>query len=402
MKKWLVFALICLVAGGVYWFVGRKTHDNDVSYLTDPAVVGSLVKTVNATGEVGAVQLVTVGAQVSGQIKKLYVTVGQPVKKGDLIADIDSEPQLNQLETDKARLQSYDSQLAAKKIALKIASTRYDRAKLLSQKDAASRESLEEAQNTFELTKAQVVELESQIRQARIAVNTDEVNLGYTRIIAPLDGTVVSVPVDEGQTVNANQTAPTIAQIANLDLMELKIEISEGDITAVKPGMPIEYTILSDPDTVYAATLTSIDPGHTTLSNGSYKQTTSGASSSASSGSSSSNTAVYYYGKATIDNTGGPLRIGMTTQNRITVAKADNVLLVPSVAVRSRDGKKSVRVLKGDGTVEQRPVETGIQDGAQMEIRSGLAEGENVVTAQLTRKEAETQAAARTPRPPHI
>lgn len=92
-----------------------------------------------------------------------------------------------------------------------------------------------------------MTELESQIRQARIAVNTDEVNLGYTRITAPLDGTIVSVPVDEGQTVNANQTTPTIVQIADLDKMEIKIEISEGDITAVKPGMPITYTILSNP-----------------------------------------------------------------------------------------------------------------------------------------------------------
>ena len=105
-----------------------------------------------------------------------------------------------------------------------------------------------------------MTELESQIRQARIAVNTDEVNLGYTRITAPLDGTIVSVPVDEDQTVNANQTTPTIVQIADLDKMEIKIEISEGDITAVKPGMPITYTILSNPETEYKATLTSIDP----------------------------------------------------------------------------------------------------------------------------------------------
>lgn len=122
-----------------------------------------------------------------------------------------------------------------------------------------------------------MTELESQIRQARIAVNTDEVNLGYTRITAPLDGTIVSVPVDEGQTVNANQTTPTIVQIADLDKMEIKIEISEGDITAVKPGMPITYTILFQPETEYKATLTSIDPGLTTLTDGSYKTTSSTA-----------------------------------------------------------------------------------------------------------------------------
>ena len=134
------------------------------------------------------------------------------MKKGDLIAEIDSVPQLNQLETDKARLQSYESQLAAKKVALKIAKTKYDREMQLKKRDAASKESLEDAENAYALAKAEVTELESQIRQARIAVNTDEVNLGYTRITAPLDGTIVSVPVDEGQTVNANQTTPTIVR----------------------------------------------------------------------------------------------------------------------------------------------------------------------------------------------
>lgn len=113
--------------------------------------------------------------------------------------------------------------------------------------DAASKESLEDAENALcPRQGAEVTELECR-SEARIAVNTDEVNLGYTRITAPLDGTIVSVPVDEGQTVNANQTTPTIVQIADLDKMEIKIEISEGDITAVKPGMPITYTIFPIP-----------------------------------------------------------------------------------------------------------------------------------------------------------
>lgn len=119
-------------------------------------------------------------------------------------------------------------------------------------------------------------------------MNTDEVNLGYTRITAPLDGTIVSVPVDEGQTVNANQTTPTIVQIADLDKMEIKIEISEGDITAVKPGMPITYTILSNPETEYNATLTSIDPGLTTLTDGATRPPRIDGSSASSSSSSSS------------------------------------------------------------------------------------------------------------------
>ena len=389
-KKLFLIAALAVAAAVAAWYVLRMDQGDGMAYLTEPVTIGNITRTVNATGEVGAVQLVSVGAQVGGQIKRLHVVLGQDVKKGDLIAEIDSVPQLNQLETDKARLQSYESQLAAKKVALKIAKTKYDRERQLKKRDAASKESLEDAENAYALAKAEVTELESQIRQTQIAVNTDEVNLGYTRITAPLDGTIVSVPVDEGQTVNANQTTPTIVQIADLDKMEIKIEISEGDITAVKPGMPITYTILSNPETEYKAVLTSIDPGLTTLTDGSYK-TTSSTGSSSSSSSTSSNNAVYYYGKALIDNKQGPLRIGMTTQNVITVADVKDALLVPVIAVQSGNGKKFVRVLGPGDKPERREVTTGIADGIHIQILSGLKEGDAVITAQVTQQEQDAQ-----------
>lgn len=398
MKKKTAFVLLAAaVAAAGAFFAFRSDTTEAVGYLTEPVRIADIVKTVNATGEVGAVQLVSVGAQVSGQIKKLHVALGQSVTKGDLIAEIDSVPQLNQLETDKARLQSYESQLKAKQVALTIARTQYNRERKLKRSDAASQESLEDAKNALALAESQVDEIESLIRQMRITVNTDEVNLGYTRITAPLDGTIVSVPVDEGQTVNANQTTPTIVQIADLNQMEIKIEISEGDITSVKPGMAIEYTILAEPETVYRASLTSIDPGMTTLTDGSYK--TTGSSASSSSSSSSSN-AVYYYGNAVINNENGPLRIGMTTQTTIAVAEAKGVLVAPVVAVRRGGRGKFVRVLSPGGEVERREVVTGLSDGVNVEIVSGLKEGENVITAELTQAEiqAETQRRMRGPR----
>ena len=396
MKK-LFFLLLMLAVGGVLAFWLLPPSDDDMVYLTEPVVRGDIVKQVTATGEVSAVQLVSVGAQVSGQIKKLHVKLGQEVHQGDLIAEIDSVAQLNQLNTDKAKLNSYEAQLAAKKITLRVAETQYERTKKLRAKDAASREALEDAENALALAKAEVTLLESQILQTQIAVETDALNLSYTQITAPLDGTVVSVPVDEGQTVNANQTTPTIVQIANLNDMELRIEISEGDISSVKPGMPIEYTILSQPENVYTATLTSIDPGLTTLTDGSYKSTSSGSSSSSS--SSSSSEAIYFYGKAHIDNKNGPLRIGMTTQNVITVAKAENALLVPITSISSGPRGKIVHVLGDNGLPHKRSVTTGITDGVHTEIISGLQEGDNVIIAQLTREEREMELSRRGPRP---
>ena len=387
----VVLPILLLCVGGIWYW--RKNADDRaaMSYLTETVRRGEILATVNASGELDAVVSVDVGAQVSGQIERLYVELGQQVKKGDLIAEIDSTTQRNELEKSKAQLASYEAQLAARKTALDIAQTRYNRELKLRRSDSTSRENLESAQQTLASARADVAEMESQITQTRLAVSTAETNLGFTRISAPLDGTVVSVPVEEGQTVNANQTTPTIVQIADLDKMEIKIEISEGDITAVKPGMPITYTILSNPETEYKATLTSIDPGLTTLTDGSYKTTSSTGSSASSSSSSSSNNAVYYYGKALIDNKEGPLRIGMTTQNVITVADVKDALLVPVIAVQSRNGKKFVRVLGPGDKPERREVTTGIADGIHIQILSGLKEGDAVITAQVTQQERDAQ-----------
>lgn len=378
-----ILLIVIVVAAAGAWFALSGKQDK-VDYITETARVADIRKVVNATGEVGAVQLVSVGAQASGQIEKLYVSVGQQVRKGDPIADIDSTTQRNDLDINKAKLDTYQAQLAAKQVALKVAQTQYNREAQLRKTNSTSRESLEDAENTLATAKAAVAELESQIRQAQIAVNTAETNLGYTKISAPLDGTVVAVPVEEGQTVNANQTTPTIVQIADLSHMEIKIEIAEGDITQVKPGMTVDYTILAEPGATRRAVLDSIDPGLTTLSDGTYDT---------SSGSSSSDSAVYYYAKAVVPNPDGALRIGMTTQNVIVVESADQVTAVPSIAVFTRPGGEDyVRLLRPDGSVEERTVETGLSNNMLTEIRSGLQAGDRVVSAQMTQAEAAARA----------
>ena len=378
-----ILLIVIVVAAAGAWFALSGKQDK-VDYITETARVADIRKVVNATGEVGAVQLVSVGAQASGQIEKLYVSVGQQVRKGDPIADIDSTTQRNDLDINKAKLDTYQAQLAAKQVALKVAQTQYNREAQLRKTNSTSRESLEDAENALATAKAAVAELESQIRQAQIAVNTAETNLGYTKISAPLDGTVVAVPVEEGQTVNANQTTPTIVQIADLSHMEIKIDIAEGDITQVKPGMTVDYTILAEPGATRRAVLDSIDPGLTTLSDGTYDT---------SSGSSSSDSAVYYYAKAVVPNPDGALRIGMTTQNVIVVESADQVTAVPSIAVFTRPGGEDyVRLLRPDGSVEERTVETGLSNNMLTEIRSGLQAGDRVVSAQMTQAEAAARA----------
>lgn len=379
-KVWIptTIILLLIIALLAYWITQKK---NSVTYMTEKARIGNIRHAVEATGEISAVNLVTVGAQVGGQIKKLHVVLGQEVKQGQMIAEIDSTTQENLLRTDKLRLESYKSQLAARKTALEVAKRAYERERKLIQTDATSKENLDNARDAYAIAKANVDETTSLIKQTLLAINTDETNLGYTKIRAPLDGTVVSVPVEEGQTVNANQTTPTIIKIANLNDMEIDIQISEGDITKVKQGMPVDYTILSEPNTVFHATLDSIDPGLTTLSDGSYDK------SSSSSSSSSSTSAVYYYGKSFVNNPDGKLRIGMMTQCTILVANAENVLLVPSIAINSNGGKHTIRILKNNDQVEKREIKIGITDGVYTEVLSGVSEGEEVISSEVNEGE---------------
>lgn len=395
-KVWIpVLAVIVLVTGALtYWLVTSK---DEVTYMTETARIGKISQVVEATGEVAAVNLVNVGAQVSGQIKKLYVVLGQQVKQGEMIAEIDSQTQENTLNTDKAKLSNYKAQLNARKILLNIAKKQYDRELVLIRTNSTSQQNLENARDTYATAQANVNEMESLIRQTQITINTDETNLGYTKIRAPLDGTIVSVPVEEGQTVNANQTTPTIVQIANLGDMEIDIQISEGDITKVKPGMPVDYTILSEPNTIFHATLDSIDPGLTTLTDGSYSK----SSGSSSSSSSSSTEAVYYYGRSYVKNDEGKLRIGMMTQNSILVSSAENVLVVPTIAITNRKDQYFVRILTDKNKVEKRDVETGISDGVYTEIKSGLSEGEKVITSEVGKNEIVGTSSTRS-RPPRI
>jgi macrolide-specific efflux system membrane fusion protein len=369
VTKWGIGLLaVAALAAGMWWWLKPK---NEINYLTEPVVRTSIAQTVSATGEISAAQLVDVGAQASGQIKKLHVTLGQQVKKGDLIAEIDSTSQLNNLNTNKAKLDTYQAQLVSAEIALRSADKKYKREQALWQEDATSREALEDAQDAFAAAKASVAELKSSIRQTQIAINTAEADLGYTRITAPMDGTVVAIPVEEGQTVNANQTTPTIVQVADLSTMLNKMQIAEGDVNKVKAGMKLTFTTLSQPDNVREATLESIDPGLTTMSQGSYTTSTD-----------TTDSAIYYYARSLVPNEDNVLHIGMTTENTITINQAEKVLAVPKLAVKQRGGKQYVRVLGENNQPQEKEITTGLSDNMSTEVKSGLGEGENVIISE--------------------
>lgn len=371
-KKIILGVLIGAICFGYYVF--NKEESSEFKYITETVKRGDIINTVLATGSVSAYQKVSVGAQVSGQIKELKVKLGQSVKKGDLIAQIDSTQQKNELETAKSNLNIYKSQLKSKNISLNIAQAKYTRQLNLMKESASSKVDLEDAKSNLALAKSEVEVLKSQIEQANISVKNAVVNLGYTQITSPLDGVIVSIPIEEGQTVNSNQTTPTIVEIADLSKVIIKPEISEGDITKVKAGMNVDFSIIASPEEVYHTKLISVDPGTTTL--------TDGTATSSSSSSSSSSSAIYYYGNMVVSNENQKLRISMTTQNTITVEEVKNVLIVPTITIDKENGKYFVSVLnKNINREEKREIKTGISDSMNTEVISGLNENEEVISS---------------------
>ncbi|PZQ49877.1 MAG: efflux transporter periplasmic adaptor subunit [Rhodovulum sulfidophilum] len=381
--------LLLLAAGiGGYWYYSRA----EAPAVRPPSVAasrGDVEVSVLANGILKPSKLVAVGSQASGRITSLPVAVGDTIKAGDLIATIDSTRQENDLRTSEASLAQMRAQLVEKQATLQNQNRTLERQRTLASRNTIAASDLETAEANVAVTEAQIEATKAQIEAARVAVESARVNLGYTRITAPINGTVLAVVAQLGQTVNATQSAPTIVVLGDLSTMTIHAEISEADVVRTTPGQPVWFTILGDPDTPHAATLTSIAPAPDSVVD---DQSLTGESSDTSS------TAIYYNGVFTVPNPDGELRTYMTAQVRIVLDSARDVLTVPSGALGARDadGLTEVTVLGPDGAAETRRVEIGLDDRRLAEVRSGLAEGERVVIGGgVALNSAQTEGAAR-------
>lgn len=365
-------ALAAVVAAG--WLSYRQLYATapGAGLLTAEVRAASIEQTVVATGTLEAFNQVSVGAQVSGQIEALHVDFGDQVKAGDPIAEIDSLPQQNALANAKASLANVKAQRAAQQALLKQAQLAFERQQKMLAQNASARGDYEAAEAELASTRAQIAALDAQIEQAQIQVSTAELDLGYTRITAPIDGTVVGVVVKQGQTVNSSQSAPTLVKIAQLDRMTVKAEISEADVVKVEPGMQARFTILGEPDRPYRATLRMVEPAPDSINT---------SDSTSSSSTTSTDSAIYYLGALDVPNEDGKLRISMTAQVSIVLDSARDVPSIPSSALgrAGRDGLYTVQVLKADGGVESRRIRIGLEDSINVQVLEGLELGEKVV-----------------------
>ncbi|WP_026878080.1 efflux RND transporter periplasmic adaptor subunit [Ignatzschineria larvae DSM 13226] len=382
-RKWIV-SLVIIAIVGVIGYVYLKPEDR-INYLTAPVEKGDLEVSILAYGKMEASQQVDVGAQVSGQIQKMYVTLGESVKKGELLVEIDDLPQQNALRDSEARLKNMIASKVAKEAQLINARINLERQKNLIKNGATTQSEYDLAEANLKVYEAEVEALVAQIAQAQIALDTAEIDLGYTKITSPMDGVVVATVVKEGQTVNSTQTAPTIVKVADLSVMTIKAQISEADVTKLYPGMKAYFTILGEPDQRYEAVLRQIEPATETF------QTTTGNAVT------NFTEAVYYNGLFDVENPDHKFYIGMSTQVYIVLEDAENVLKIPVSALRfnptqgamtgkAPEGMRWVWVLEDQtqGKIVPRAIKTGISNNIAVEVIEGLKEGEAVITAEST------------------
>lgn len=443
--KWGVIALV-IVALGVLAYKTFKPKDTTPNYLTATAEIGDIENNVMASGKVKALNTVDVGAQVSGEVTRLFVDVGDEVKKGDLIAQIDQVTQKNNLSNEQASLEqseaalqsaraeslsrqaslkSAQADLASRQAELKQAQADFSRLQgllaidAISQQDydtqatkvataqaavANARAAIDTAKAAIATTEANINSQQAALRKSQTNVSTAKEDLSYTTIRAPMSGTVVSVTTEQGTTVNANQTAPTIVTLADLSTVRINAQISEADVINVKAGLPVYFNIIGNPDQKYDATLKAIEPAPEKISD-----------------TSSTDAAIYYVGYIEVPNTERRFRIDMTAQVYIVINQAKDALLIPSAALqpagksrKSGNAKKGagtantaanadknsrsdsespsdndsgattamVRVLKADGEVVEQTVKVGINNRVNAEILSGLKEGDEVILSE--------------------
>ncbi|WP_164885715.1 efflux RND transporter periplasmic adaptor subunit [Paenirhodobacter populi] len=361
----LIGAVVLAALG--YW--GWQTYgrsDRTAAPATVAVARGSVSQTVLATGQVEAKQLVSVGGRVSGQIETLAVVLGQDVKKDDLIVQIDSNDQENAVAQARANLANIAAQISATTANLSKAELEYARQQKLARSDYSSQQTLETAAADVEVYKANIAALEAQKSSAEINVKTAQTALSRTTIVAPISGTVVAVNVQQGQTVNATQSAPTMVKLADLDTVVIKAEISEADVVSLRPGQHASFTILGAPNRRFSTTVREVEPAPSALKD---------------SDTISTDSAIYYNAILELPNEDRTLRIGMTTQVTITLAEAKDVLTVPAGALRRKGRDYFVTVVGPMGGLTEQQVEVGLNNKVTAEIKAGLTEGQQVVSA---------------------
>jgi len=410
-RRWVLTTLIVFVLAAVGWQAKSHLKNDDpiANYQFTAVQRADIEDVVTATGALQPRDYVDVGAQVSGQIQKIHVKVGDQVKEGDLLAEIDPTLFLSRVDASRAQLRNQRAQLKEREANLALAQIQFRRQTALMAEDATAEESLQTAEASLKSAEASLEALRAQIQQTESSLRGDEANLQYARVHSPMAGTVVSITARQGQTLNTNQQAPIILRIADLSVMTVRTQVSEADVGRLHTGMKAYFTTLGGQNMRWYGTLDQIEPTPTTTNN-----------------------VVLYNALFDVPNSDARLMTDMTAQVFFIVAQAKNALQVPLGALQqyrgqrtaNRDGEQAgnttdtqraqrpagsgaestlrarqstVRVLEANGKIAERTVEVGVTNRIFAQVVSGLAEGDKVVSG-LTGPEAQGAGGNNVPR----
>ncbi|EGI77082.1 hypothetical protein HGR_07211 [Hylemonella gracilis ATCC 19624] len=316
--------LVLIGAGWGGWQWWERKSNAQSSYLTALVQRGDIEDVVTATGLLQPRDYVDVGAQVSGQLNKILVEVGSEVQAGQLLAEIGAEQSAARVTANRASLRAQRATLAQRQVELAKAERDLRRQKNLLADEATTAEAVQNAETTVLSTRAQIQSLEAQIEQADASMQVEEANLKYAKIYAPMAGTVVSISARQGQTLNANQSAPTILRIADLSVMTVQAQVSEADVSRLRVGMPVYFTTLGSGGQRWQSTLKKVEPTPTVTNN-----------------------VVLYNALFDVPNPQRRLMSQMTAQVFFVVAQAKGVLTVPMAGLTIQRGAQGPRAGAG-------------------------------------------------------
>ena len=307
----LLLLALALAGGGWWawkaWSAGAKKSDELIFAAVQR---GDIEDLVGATGSLQPRDYVDVGAQVSGQLKKLHVEVGTEVKEGQLLAEIDAEQSAARVDANRASLRAQQATLVERQVNLEKAERDLQRQKNLMAEEATTTEQVQNAETAVRTAATQINTLKAQIQQQQASMRVEEANLKFTKIYAPMSGTVISITARQGQTLNTNQSAPTLLRIADLSTMTVQTQVGEADVAKLRQGMSSYFTTLGSPGRRFYGELRKIEPTPTVTNN-----------------------VVLYNALFDVPNPNKVLMPQMTAQVFFVVAEARDVLTVPVSAL---------------------------------------------------------------------
>ena len=375
MKKIIIGIIILIVLAATSFFLLRN-NSGEIKFRTEKVAKGDIEMTVTATGTVNAVTTVLVGTQVSGTIKNIYVDFNSPVKRGQLIAQIDPATFQAQVQQARANLLAAKANLEKAEATLIDAKRTKERNEALFSKNLIARSDQDTADTNYETAKASVNAAKSQVAQTEAALEFAETNLHYAKILSPVDGVVISRNVDVGQTVAASFQTPTLFTIAqDLTKMQIDTNVDEADIGKVTVGQEVEFTVDAYPELIFKGKVWQVRNAPITVQN-----------------------VVTYDVVIQVDNPELKLKPGMTANVSIIISTKKDVLKIPNAALRFKPSEKGLVTSekKGPGVwiiEKDKPkriqVSLGISDGNYTELVSGeIKEGQELIVESLTKANA--------------